>query len=76
LFGTLLGLGGGFLALRWLVHTFTTETAPDFGVTTQISATSVLMTLVLGVLAVGTAPLLTSRRLRRMDVPAALRVLE
>ena len=37
-----------------------------------------LMTVLamLGIVAVGLAPLLTVRRLRRMDVPATLRVVE
>jgi putative ABC transport system permease protein len=36
----------------------------------------VLAALVLGVLAVAIAPLLTVRRLRRMDIPGTLRVVE
>jgi putative ABC transport system permease protein len=36
----------------------------------------VLTALALSVIAVGVAPLLTSRRLRRMDIPGTLRVVE
>ena len=35
-----------------------------------------LTAAMLGIVAVGLAPLLTVRRLRRMDVPATLRVVE
>jgi putative ABC transport system permease protein len=41
-----------------------------------ISGATVLTAFVLGVLAVGLAPLLTVRRLRRMDIPGTLRVVE
>jgi putative ABC transport system permease protein len=37
---------------------------------------SILMTLVVGIAAVTAAPLLIFRRLRRMDVPSTLRVME
>jgi putative ABC transport system permease protein len=76
LLGSLAGIGGGLLAVSWLVHTLTTDTLPDLGVPVVITPVSVATTLVLGVIAVGIAPTLTARRLLRMDVPATLRVLE
>ena len=39
-------------------------------------AIATLTALALSVIAVGVAPLLTSRRLRRMDIPGTLRVVE
>jgi putative ABC transport system permease protein len=41
-----------------------------------VSAGTVLTAVVLGVVAVALAPLLTVRRLRRMDIPGTLRVVE
>jgi putative ABC transport system permease protein len=76
LLGTLIGVAGGLLAVRWLVNNLTTETVPDLGVPVLVTATSVITTVGLGVLVVGLAPALTMRRLRRMDIPATLRVLE
>jgi putative ABC transport system permease protein len=76
LLGTLIGIGAGALAVGWLVHTLTTSTLPDLGVTTVITPRSLLTTLVLGVIVVGVAPLLTARRLQGMDIPATLSVQE
>ena len=52
------------------------ETMPEFGIRAAIAPGTFVATVLLGVLAVALAPLLTVRRLRRMDVPATLRVLE
>jgi putative ABC transport system permease protein len=41
-----------------------------------ISAGSLLAAAAVGIAAVALAPLLTARRLRRMDVPSTLRVVE
>jgi hypothetical protein len=41
-----------------------------------LSATSVAVAAALGIVVVALAPLLSWRRLMRMDVPAALRVVE
>jgi putative ABC transport system permease protein len=41
-----------------------------------ISTETVLTAVALGVIAVGVAPLLTLRRMRRMNVPGTLRVVE
>lgn len=76
LLGTVLGLAAGFGVLSWMVGSLLAETAPDFGLSPVLSATTVATAFALGVLAVAVAPLFTVRRLRRMDVPSALRVIE
>lgn len=76
LLGTLMGLGGGYLAVRWMVHALVSQTLPELGIAVVITPSTIVTTLVLGVLAVALAPWLTTRRLRRMDIPATLRVLE
>jgi putative ABC transport system permease protein len=74
--GTGIGIIGGFLALIWLVHSLLSSSMPDFGLSAAISAGTLLTAVALGILAVALAPLLTWRRLTRMNLPATLRVVE
>lgn len=73
--GTLAGLGLGYLAMRWILGGFDTV-MPDLSLLPVLSGRTVVTTMLLGVLVVALAPLLTARRQRRMDIPAALRVVE
>ena len=70
LLGTLLGLGGGLLVIGWVVNQTLPDTLPDLGLVVSIGAGSILVAALVGVIAVALAPLLTARRLRRMDVPS------
>jgi len=70
------GLGLGSLVLRWTVAVQPPEVLPDIGLAVALSPATVLATLALGVLADAVTPLFTIRRLRRMDIPATLRVVE
>lgn len=74
--GTALGLGIGWLLLGWLVNSLIPETFPDLGIEAALAWPTIATALGLGILAVACAPLLTLRRLRRMDVPSTLRVME
>ncbi|MCP5027243.1 MAG: ABC transporter permease [Actinomycetia bacterium] len=74
--GTLVGVGFGTVILRWVVLSTFDSTMPDLGIRVTLSATTLITALILGVVAVGIAPLLTARRLRRMDIPTTLRVVE
>ena len=76
LLGTLLGLGVGWLVIRWMTGTLLPEVLPDAEVLPRLSAASLAETLLVGVGAMALAPLLTLRRLLRLDVPSALRVVE
>ncbi|MFZ2175378.1 MAG: FtsX-like permease family protein [Rhodococcus sp. (in: high G+C Gram-positive bacteria)] len=76
LLGTIIGLGLGAWITRWLMTSVWQETMPDLALDTIISAETVVTAVVLGVIAVAVAPLLTLRRLWRMDVPGTLRVVE
>jgi putative ABC transport system permease protein len=73
--GTSVGLGLGVLAVRWIVSGAASD-MPDIGMIVSIAPSTIVTTIALGVLAVGAAPLFTFRRLRRMDVPSTLRVME
>lgn len=74
--GTLIGFVLGRLLLAWLVNVLFPETLPDLGIIASLSVETVVTTLLLGVVAVAVAPLFTVRRLRRMDIPSTLRVVE
>ncbi len=74
--GTAVGLGVGWLLLDWLITRLLPQTFPDFGIVTAVSTNTWLTAIALGVLAVTVAPLLTVRKLQKMDVPSTLRVME
>ncbi len=76
LLGTAAGLAVGSLVVRWIVTSVVSSTMPEMGMEAVMSGTTVLTAVVMGVVAVAVAPLLTVRRLRRMDVPGTLRVVE
>jgi len=74
--GTGLGLLLGYLLLGWLVSSLIPETFPDLGIATYLSPGTIGVAVGLGVLAVAVAPVFTLRKLRRMDIPSTLRVME
>jgi putative ABC transport system permease protein len=76
LVGTAFGVVGGFAAVTWLVYGLLPASMPDFGLSPVIAPETVVTAIGLGVVAVGLAPLLTWRRLSRMNLPATLRVVE
>ena len=76
LLGTAIGVGAGSLILDWLMTSVLSSTMPEMTLDVIVSTQTVLTAVALGVIAVGVAPLLTLRRLRRMDVPGTLRVVE
>jgi putative ABC transport system permease protein len=76
LLGTLLGLAVGWLVIRWMTGTLLPEVLPDAEVLPRISPSSLAEVLLVGVGAMALAPLLAVRRLTRLDVPSALRVVE
>lgn len=76
LLGTALGVGVGMLLNRWVIAALWESTMPEVGVDIVLSGGTVLTAVAVGVIAVAVAPLLTARRLRRMDIPGTLRVVE
>jgi putative ABC transport system permease protein len=73
---TALGVAAGLLLTRWVVGGVVPDTFPDIGVIVSLSGNSLLAAVLLGTAAVAFAPLFTARRMRRMDVPSTLRVVE
>lgn len=76
LLATALGLGAGYGILRWFVASIFPRTAPDIGLTLWITPQTLLVVVGMGVAAVALAPLLTARKMRRMDLSGTLRVME
>jgi putative ABC transport system permease protein len=76
LLGTLVGIVGGFGALTWFVYGLIPTSMPDFALDPVLSAGTIALAVGVGVGVVAAAPLLTWRRLTRMDLPATLRVVE
>lgn len=74
--GTITGVAAGRAVLGWVTTELTGNTMPELGLDVAISAATLATAIVLGVVAVAAAPLLTIRRLRRMDIPGTLRVVE
>ena len=74
--GTALGILVGRALLSWIVKVLLPTSVPDLGIVVEVSASTYLTAAVLGVIAVSVAPLFTVPRLRRMDIPATLRVVE
>ena len=74
--GTIVGLVLGFFVVRYIVYVQLPQTMPDIGVIPDIAGQTILLAMGMGILAVCVAPLLAGGRLRRMDVPGTLRVVE
>ncbi|MFN8113787.1 MAG: FtsX-like permease family protein [Solirubrobacterales bacterium] len=76
LLATAAGVLLGVLILGWVVNVSIEEVLPELGVIGSLSLGTVVLAAVAGVGAMAAAPLLTIRRLRKMDVPSTLRVVE
>jgi ABC-type antimicrobial peptide transport system permease subunit len=74
--GTALGIVLGIGVLRYMIEVLTPRVAPDFDAVSAVSAGTLLIAVALGVFAATVAPALTARRLRHMDIPGTLRVME
>ncbi len=74
--GTVVGVAGGLAMVWWMTQRLLPETLPDFSLDVVLQETTVAAVAVMGVVAVTLAPLLTVRRMRRMDIPGTLRLVE
>jgi len=73
---TVAGIGLGLALLSWIAGSLLPTTLPELAVEPVVGLSTYVTAAVLGVVAVAVAPLLTVRRLRRMDLPSTLRVVE
>ena len=62
--------------VEFIVRFIMMDVVPDIGFTTLLSGGTIAMASVLGIAIVGLAPLVGIRRLRRTNIPNALRVVE
>jgi putative ABC transport system permease protein len=74
--GTTLGILGGYGILNWMTNATIPAVTPELGVSATLTNMTILVTLLLGIGVVAAAPLLSIRRLRRLDVSSALRLVE
>ncbi len=75
-FGTLIGFGLGSLILVWFTQTRMPVILPEVRFPITISATTIMLAILVGVVVVALTPLLTMRKMIRMDIPDTLRVME
>ena len=73
---TIVGIAAGYGILRWITGVSMRSTMPDLGILISISGATYALAVLAGIISVSLAPLLMFRRLRRTDVPSALRVVE
>ncbi|MBT8247820.1 MAG: ABC transporter permease [Acidimicrobiia bacterium] len=73
---TLVGVAGGFAMVWWMTQILLTETLPDFALPAIIGTGTLVAVVIMGVVVVTMAPLLTVRRMRKMDLPGTLRLVE
>ena len=73
---TLLGIVLGYGLLLWFIRELIPASYPDMGVILTIRLPQLAAVLAAGIAVVALAPALTVRKLRRMDIPGTLRVLE
>jgi putative ABC transport system permease protein len=73
---TLIGLVGGVVFLQWMLTSLATTTVPDVGIDVYLSPTTILIAAIVGIASVAATPLFLVGRLRRMNLPGTLRVVE
>ncbi|MCD4685421.1 MAG: FtsX-like permease family protein [Anaerolineae bacterium] len=74
--GTVIGVVLGWLALNALMIQRVEDMLEDFGFIVTIEPTTLALSMILGILVVALTPLLSIRRMRKMDIPSTLRVME
>jgi putative ABC transport system permease protein len=74
--GTLVGIAIGLGLVAWFMGTLMPETMPDLEFGVVVAPATLAIAIVVGVVVVGLAPLLMTRRLRRMNLPGTLRLVE
>jgi putative ABC transport system permease protein len=73
---TLIGISIGTLMLDWMLGSLAARTLPDFGIARYIAPSTLAWAAGIGIVAVSIAPLFLARRIRNMDLPSTLRVME
>ena len=74
--GTIVGVVAGLGMLTWMTQELLASTLPEFGMDAVLRPGTLVVIVLLGVFAVAIAPVFTVRRMRRMDLPGTLRLVE
>jgi putative ABC transport system permease protein len=74
--GTIIGIGLGYAVVTYVVRVLTPAVLPEVGASVTLSSRTLLIAILLSTTAAIMAPLLSGRRLQRMDIPSTLRVVE
>jgi putative ABC transport system permease protein len=74
--GTLMGIAIGWVILNVIMVARIQEQLTDLKFTVTVSPTTLMISALLGVLVVTLTPILSVRRMLRMDIPSTLRVME
>ena len=74
--GTLLGVALGYAVTVWSLNSRIETMMPDIGLTITVSNVSLALAVLVGVIVVALTPLLSIRKMARMDLPSNLRVME
>jgi ABC-type antimicrobial peptide transport system permease subunit len=74
--GTVVGVVLGWEVLKALLVARVQEQLADFNFIVKISTSTLVISVALGVLVVALTPLLSIRRMARMNIPDTLRVME
>ena len=73
--GWVVGIGLGFFALAWLLGRVGVI-IPDIQIKGALTGATILLTFLVGIAATAIAPLFNARKLRKMDIPSTLRIME
>lgn len=71
-----IGLAAGFATLRWMIDQLVSDTLPELGVVVDIRPSTIAIAAAIGVGAAAATPVLMLRRLRSMNLPSTLRLVE
>lgn len=73
---SVIGLGLGYALLVWIFVALVPNGYPELGIVFAVNLAQVIVLLAIAIAVIALAPVLSVRKLRRMDVPSTLRVLE
>jgi putative ABC transport system permease protein len=73
---TLVGIAAGMLAVQLILRSIAEQTLPDFGIELYLSPATLVIAAAVGIVAVAIAPVFLVRKVKRMDLPSTLRVME
>ena len=74
--GVAAGIAAGYAITGWVVNSLLPEVIPELGLEVVVRGATILTVALAVIGAMAFAPLLAVRRLRRMDLPGTLRVVE